>query len=387
MPGSLDGVRVVEIASGGGLPLAAMLLADMGAEIIRVERAGGTRRELHPAVLRGRRSITLDLRQPAGRSIVHRLATVSSALIEGLRAGIAEALGIGADACCAANPALVYGRLSGWGQVGPRAQRAGHDLNFLAASGVLDGPSLAATPADRALTTVADRGAPALLFAFGVVCALFEAQRSGRGQVVDCASVDASLLMAARFGATADPAVPPRYRLRAPYYGVYPTADGQHMAVAAVEPRSYQALLDGLELDADALPSQHDETAWPHVHELVAAAFAAHDAAHWAAVFGERDAGVTSVLSSVGARGDPQLRARASFTQMGGEWQPSPAPVLSRTPGSIACPAPTAGADFRAVLALAGYAPEDVDELVGSGAVAAPGPESTGRSSAPDATA
>ena len=370
MPGPLDGVRVVEIASGGGLPLAAMLLADMGAEVIRVERAGSTRRELGPAALRGRRSITLDLRQPAGRSVVHRLAVASSAFIEGLRPGLAEALGIGPDACCAANPALVYGRLSGWGQAGPRAQRAGHDLNFLAASGVVDGPSLAATSADRALTTVADRGAPALLFAFGVVCALFEAIHSGCGQVVDCASVDASLVMAAKFGTTAAPAARPPHHLRAPYYGVYATADGQHMAVAAVEPRLYRALLDGLELDADALPSQHDDAAWPHVRSLVAAAFAAHDAAYWAAVFGERDAGVTSVLSSVDARHDPQLQARASFTRVGGQWQPSPAPVLSRTPGSIACPSPVARADFRAVLALAGYTSDDVDELIRSGVVA-----------------
>ncbi len=365
MPGPLAGVRVVEIATGGGLPLAAMLLGDMGAEVIRVERIGSRRGELGPAAaLRGRRSIVIDLSVPAGRDIVVRLTRVSAVLVEGFRPGVAEAIGIGPETCCAANPALVYGRLSGRGQRGPQARHAGHDLNFLAAAGVLDGPALAATSTQRPLTSVADRGAPALLFAFGIVCALIEAQRSGRGQVVDCASVDAALVMAAKFGATDDQAAHPPTHLGAPYYGVYPTADGQYVAVAAIESERYQALLSGLGLDVASLADQHDEASWPGIRALVTAAFASREAAHWEVVFAGADACVTLVRSPGGAPSDPQLQARGSFTHAGGRWEPTAVPLLSRTPGAPAGPRPAPGQHTREILGDAGYSPEEIDMLL-----------------------
>jgi len=369
MPGPLAGVRVVEIAAGGGLPLAAMLLGDMGANVIRVDRIGSGRRRLGPpTALRGRRSIAVDLTTPAGRAIVVRLGQVSAVLIEGFRPGVAEAMGIGPDTCCAANPALVYGRLSGTGQQGPRARQAGHDLNFLAAAGVLDGPALAATPTQRPLTTIADRGAPALLFAFGVVCALIEAQRSGRGQVVDCASVDAALVTAARFGPAGDPGADPPAHLGAPYYGVYRTRDGQYMAVAAVDRTRYQVFLHGLglrpeTLAAEAVASQRDLASWPRLRALVADEFARHDAAHWEAVFARLDACVTRVRSPREAHADPQLRARGSFTQAGGRWEPTAVPVLSLTPGAPGGPPPAPGEHTREILGEAGYLPDEIDAL------------------------
>lgn len=385
MPGPLADVRVVEIAAGGGgggLPLAAMLLGDMGADVIRVDRIGSRRGQLGPlTALRGRRSIAVDLSTAAGREVVVRLCQISAVLVEGFRPGAAEAMGIGPDTCCAANPALVYGRLSGMGQHGPRARQAGHDLNFLATAGVLDGPALAATSTQRPLTTIADRGAPALLFAFGVVCALIEARRSGRGQVVDCASVDAALVTAARFGATDDPAAQPPAHLGAPYYGVYPTRDGQYMAVAAVDPERYQVFLAGLGLRAEApaaeapaaeaLASQHDQASWPRVRALVAAEFARHDAAHWEAVFARLDACVTSVRSPTAAHADPQLRARGSFTQAGGRWEPTAMPLLSRTPGAPAGPPSAPGAHTREILGEAGYLPAEIDALVAGDVVRA----------------
>jgi alpha-methylacyl-CoA racemase len=370
---ALAGVQVVEIASGGGLPLAAMLLADMGADVIRIERAGSGRAELgSAAVRRNRRSITVDLRHPKGVEVVRRLANTSAALVEGLRPGVAEAIGIGPDACCTDNPTLVYGRLTGWGQIGPGATRAGHDLNFLAATGVLDAPGVAATAGLRPPVTVADRGAPALLFAFGVMCALFEAARSGRGQVVDCASVDAYLLMAAKFGPTDDEASEPPTHLGAPYYGVYPTADRGYVAVAAVEPARYRALIDGLGFADGELPDQHDSTTWQSARGLIANAFAAHDLGHWTAVFGGRDAGVTPVRRAAEARTDPQLAARESFTSALGTWQPNALPLLDRTPGVLRTAAPARGADYRSVLSTAGYPPAEIDELTASCAVVPP---------------
>jgi alpha-methylacyl-CoA racemase len=372
MSGPLVGVRVVEIAGRGGLPLAAMLLADMGADVVRVEREGSTRVDLGPdAALRGRRSIVVDLNQPRGRDVVIRLAQASTALIEGFRPGVAEALGIGPQVCCVANPALVYGRLSGWGQNGPLAGRAGHDLNFLAATGVLDGPALAATSATRPLITMADRSAPALLFAFGLVCAIFEARESGHGQVLDCAAVDAALVTAARFGVADDPAASPPTHLGAPFYGVYATADGHYLAVAAIEAPRYRALLAGLGLDAGSLGDQHDAATWPAARDAVAVAFAGHEWPYWAAVFAEADAGVTLVRTPTQAREDPQLRARGSFTPVAGRWQPAVVPQLSRTPGAPIRPRPVPGQHAREVLADADYSEREIDELIAAGAVPA----------------
>jgi alpha-methylacyl-CoA racemase len=372
MPGPLDCVRVVEIAAGGGLSLAGMLLADMGAEVIRVERAGRSRRELGPdTALRGRQSIIVNLRTPAGPAVVIRLAQSAAVLIEGFRPGVAESMGIGPDACCAANPELVYGRLSGWGQRGPEAGKAGHDLNFLAAAGVLDGPALAATGTRRPLTTIADRAAPALLFAFGVVCAIFEVGRSGRGQIVDCAAVDAALVAAAKFGATGDPATTPPSHLGAPYYGVYATADGQHVAVAAIEGPRYRTMLDRLGLAGEALDAAQDPARWPAVRAAVAAAFASRDAAHWATVFADADAGVTPVRRPGETDVDPQLRGRGSFTEVAGCREPEPRPLLSRTPGGLTAPRSVPGQQSRQVLAGAGYAAEEIDALLAAGVVRA----------------
>src|SRR5215210_929389 len=295
--GPLSGVRVVEVASIGPGPFTAMLLADMGAEVVRVDRVPGSvtqdRAHADPAVdvvNRGRRSVAVDLKHPDGQAIVLRMVAEADVLLEGFRPGVMERLGLGPEPCLAARPNLVYGRMTGWGQDGPLADAPGHDINFIAVAGALAGIGRAGEPPVPPLNLVGDIGGGGMLQAFGVVCALLEARASGRGQVVDTAMVDgAALLMAMICSLRASgrwPGAPGTNLLDggAPFYATYQTADGGYVAVGALEPRFYDALVRGIGLDPADFPAQHDRTHWPATKERFAAVFRTRSRTEWCAL-------------------------------------------------------------------------------------------------------
>jgi alpha-methylacyl-CoA racemase len=376
--GPLAGVRIIEIAGLGPTPYAGMLLSDMGADVIRVDRPG-TRPQSGAkyALSRGRRSIVVDLKQPDGADTVLALVERADALIEGYRPGVAERLGIGPDQCAARNPRLVYGRMTGWGNEGPLSRTAGHDLNYLSLTGALTllqrGPGAQpATPPGL----LADFAGGGLMLAFGVVCAVLEAGRSGRGQVIDSAMVDgvASLTtliysMAAQGRFTMDAPGSNFCDGGAHYYNSYRTSDGRFLAVAASEPQFYAQLVDKLGLDLGTLPDRDDPANWPGLTATFAQVFATRSLAEWRETFDGTDACVTPVLSFAEAREHPHNVARGTFVEEYGVVQPAPAPRLSRTPGAIAGPPPEGGEHSREILEEWGFAPDRIEALLGSGAV------------------
>lgn len=339
--GPLHGLRVLEFEAIGPVPWAAMMLADMGADVLRVARLTaadmGLARDLrHETVLRGRRSVTADLKNPAARDGVLALARNAHVLLEGHRPGVMERLGLGPEACLAASPALVYGRMTGWGQQGPLAQAVGHDINYIGLTGVLHAIGTAQKPV-LPLNLIGDFGGGAMLLALGVLAAVLEARTGGQGQVVDAAMVDGSLLLMAPIlgrvatGEWLDKREANLLDGGAPFYGVYETRDGRHMAVGAIEPAFYAALLKGLGLAPDALPPQHDRAAWPDTRRCFAALFATRTRDAWCAVFDGTEACVTPVLSLAEVPGHGHHTARGSFVPVGGVAQPAPAPRFSRT--------------------------------------------------------
>jgi alpha-methylacyl-CoA racemase len=377
--GPLDGVKVVEVASIGPGPFTAMLFADMGAEVVRVDRiptAGDGPDPALDVLNRGRRSVAVDLKHPDGVATVLRLVGQADVLLEGFRPGVMERLGLGPDPCLAANPALVYGRMTGWGQDGPFAQVPGHDINFIAVAGVLAG---VARPGERPvppLNLVGDFGGGGLLQAFGVVCALLEARRSGRGQVVDTAMVDGAALLLAMvcaLRARGDWAGEPGTNLLdggAPFYDAYETADGRHVAVGAIEPRFYDALVRGLGLDSADLPPQLDRRSWPATKERFAAVFRTRTRAEWCERLEGTDACLSPVLGLDEAPDHPQVRSRGTFVADGGVLQPGPAPRLAATPAAVAGPPPRPGQHTDEVLAAWRHSPAEVARLRRAGAVA-----------------
>ncbi len=349
--GPLTGVRVVELAGIGPAPFAAMLLADLGADVVRVDRPGGGT-ALLPAdrdVLgRGKRSVVVDLSSPAGAEVVLGLVARADVLLEGFRPGVAERLGVGPDPCLARRPGLVYGRMTGWGQTGPRAQAAGHDLAYIAPTGVLAAIGRADEPPAIPLNLVGDMGGGAMYLVVGVLAGLLESRSTGRGQVVDAAIVDGAAHLNAMVHCLAQAGV---WDLRrghnlldggAPFYSVYQTADGGYMAVGALEPRFYAAFLAGLGLD-EPPDRQHDRSRWPGLRERVAARFRTRSRAEWADVFDGTDACVAAVLDMAEAPGDPHLAARQVFLEAHGMVQPAPAPRFSRTPATLDGPPPAPG--------------------------------------------
>ncbi len=372
--GPLAGLTVVELAGIGPGPFAATLLAELGARVIRVERPGGAEAGLVPVpgLRRSRENVAVDLKHPRGREVVLRLAERADVLIEGMRPGAAERLGIGPDDCLGVNPRLVYGRITGWGQDGPRAQTAGHDINYAALSGALHTIGGAEKPRP-AVNLVADFGGGTLYLVVGVLSALLERERSGRGQVVDAAMVDgAASLMTMVYSLHAGGLWQDRREANlldgaAPFYDTYPCADGSFVAVGALEPQFYSALLSGLELD---LPEgQYAVAAWPRHREAIADRFASRSRPEWLQVFDGTDACVTPVLSLAEAPGDPHLVARRVFAEVPGGVEPRVAPRFSRTPGLSPTPAHEPGQDSAAVLRDLGYSDEQVKELVSAGAV------------------
>jgi alpha-methylacyl-CoA racemase len=336
MTGPLHGVRVLEFAGLGPAPFAAMLLADAGADVVRVDRAGATAGR--GALTDGRPVVRLDLKDADGRGTALALVRGADVLIEGFRPGVMERLGLGPEVCLGENPRLVYGRMTGWGQDGPRAREAGHDINYLALTGALRAIGRRGEAPVPPLNLVGDYGGGGLLLAFGLLVALHERRSSGRGQVVDAAMVDGvSLLMAGVWNRAAGgrwSAEPGTNDIDtgAPFYDAYRTADGEYVAVGSIEPQFYARLLDGLGLDPATAADQWDRDRWPGTKAAVARAFATRTRAEWTAVFAARDACVTPVLSMAEAAADPHVVQRRTLESDRAAHRPAPAPRLSRTP-------------------------------------------------------
>jgi alpha-methylacyl-CoA racemase len=362
MPGPLVGLRVIELAGIGPGPHAAMLLADLGADVVRVERPSGFGLQLPPSaadqMLRGRRSVILDLKEAADQETMLRLVERADVLIEGLRPGVMERLGIGPADCHARNPRLVYARMTGWGQDGPLADRAGHDINYVALSGVLHAVGNAGGKPVPPLNLVGDFGGGSMFLVVGVLAALWERERSGAGQVIDAAMVDGVSVLAQMFwswracGLWSDQRGSNLLDSGAPFYDTYACADGRYVAVGALEPQFYAALLEGLGLtDQEDLPGQLDQAGWPVLRKRFTDAFATRSRDEWGTVFDGTDACVAPVLSFAEVAAHPHVAARGSIITLGGVPQAAPAPRFSRTCPDLPTPPPRPGADIAAVFA------------------------------------
>ena len=353
MAGILSGLRVIEMEAIGPVPFAGMMLADHGAEVLRIERPAkaadlglpGTRVD---TLGRGKASLALDLKAPEAIGQVLAIVATADVLIEGFRPGTMERMGLGPEACFAARPALVYGRMTGWGQTGPLAHTAGHDINYIALGGLLS----AIGPAERPmppLNLLGDFGGGGLMLAFGVMAALWRVARGGGGEIVDAAMMEgASLLGTALRGLRAgglwqDAREANPYDGGAPWYDVYRTADGLFMAAGAIEARFYAEMLGRLGLDPATLPGQHDRARWPELRSALAARFATRTRAEWTAIFDGSDACVTPVMGMGEAPGEPHQAARGAFQMLQGAAQPAPAPRFAHAPAPALRPAPERG--------------------------------------------
>ena len=375
--GPLVGVRVVELAGIGPAPFAAMLLADLGADVVRVDRPGGGTAFVpyeHDLLTRGRPSVAVDLKHPDGVGVVLDLAERADVLIEAFRPGVAERLGIGPDACLARNESLVYGRMTGWGQDGPLAQTAGHDLGYLAVTGALHAIGDAGGPPQVPLNLVGDFGGGAMYLVAGVLAAVIEARVSGRGQVVDAAIVDGAshLAMMVRgmraAGTWQDQRGVNLLDGGAPFYAVYETSDERHLAVGPLEPQFYAELLDRLDLAGHPdLPDRDDRSLWPRLRQLIAERVATRSRADWVQVFDGSDACVAPVLTLDESPHHPHLAARRTFVAPDGVVQPAPAPRFSRTPTALSSWPTRPGQHTRDALQAWGI--PDIDRLLADGAV------------------
>lgn len=377
--GPLQGITIVEIAGIGPGPFAGMLLADLGATVVRIERPGGGMFNGVPELdilNRGKKCVVVDLKQPQGVETVLRLVEKADAMFEGFRPGVIEKLGLGPDVCLARNEKLVFGRMTGWGQEGPMAPRAGHDINYIALSGALHPVGLKGQRPTVPLNLVGDFGGGGLMLAFGLVSALLEARNSGRGQVVDAAMVDGSAtLMASLFGAVqagfwTEERGSNLFDSGAHFYDTYETSDGEYMAVGAIEPKFYSQLLTGLGLDEGELPAQMDRDHWADMKDRFAGIFKTRTQAEWRSIFDDIDACVSPVLKMSQARNHPHNMARHSFVELDGVYQPNAAPRFSRTAPRVAASAARLGEHTREVLTAAGLSDSDVAALIEAGVVA-----------------
>jgi alpha-methylacyl-CoA racemase len=357
--GPLDGLKVIELAGIGPGPYAAMLLADLGADVVRIERPGPPASGVPPekdVLRRNRRSIVVDLRDPDGVRTVLSMAARAAVLLEGFRPGVTERLGLGPADCWNVNPRLVYGRMTGWGQSGPLAPTAGHDIGYIALTGALASIGRAGEAPVPPVNLLGDFGGGSTFLVIGVLAAVWEAGRSGRGQVVDAAIVDgASSLTALLHGLMAAGQWVDRRGSNfldtgVPWYDTYVTADGQWMAVGALEPKFYSEFARLLGLSDDVAALRDDPSEWPRLRAAISHAFAARNRDDWAAVFEGTDACVAPVLSLTEAATHPHLAARGTFIEVGGVTQPAPAPRFSRTIPRQPTPPPPVGADALDVL-------------------------------------
>jgi len=381
--GPLQGFRVIELAGIGPAPFAGMLFADLGADVVRVDRPGARAagNPLEPALdlmSRGRRSVVLDLKSPAGVDTLLRLVSGADALIEGFRPGVAERLGFGPSACHARNPRLVFGRMTGWGQTGPLGPRAGHDVNYIALSGALEPMGAAGGPPVVPLNLVGDFGGGGMLLAFGVLAALLEARGSGRGQVVDAAIVDGAALLTTIIhsmraqGIWADERGTNMLDGGAHFYGVYECADGRHISVGAIEPQFYARLLELLDLaaDDDFVAGHRDRARWPALRARLEPVFRSRTQAEWCALLEDEDTCFAPVLPMAEAPTHPHNQARGTFATLDGVVQPAPAPRFSRSGEEPLRRPPHPGEHTRELLTEAGLDEAAVEALLSSGAAA-----------------
>ncbi len=369
--GPLSGVTLVGLGGIGPLPLLTMLFADMGARIIRIDPVGTSPSRISPRlwIFRGHESVTLDLRQEPGREALFRLLDGADILVEGYRAGVTERLGVGPEECLARNPALVYGRMTGWGSSGPLADKGGHDLNYIAITGALHAMGTDGTPPPVPLNLVGDFGGGAMMLAMGLLAALHERRHSGRGQVVESAMSDGSLGLMALFfamrdgGSWIDGRGVNQIQGGAHFYRCYETSDGEYMAIGAVENKFYAQLIDGLGLDPALVATQNDQSKWPELQTVFASVFATRTRAEWETVFASRDVCVTPVLSMLEAMEYPHNTERDAFVEANGYVQVAPPVRFGRTPASIGGPTPQPGADNERILAGLGYTADDIAHL------------------------
>jgi alpha-methylacyl-CoA racemase len=379
--GPLAGIKVIEIAGIGPGPFCAMMLADMGADVVRVDRVGnvqgGDPADPPKDVLnRGRRSIGIDLKSPDGIDTVLTLVEGADALLEGFRPGVAERLGIGPEDCSSRNPRLVYGRMTGWGQDGPYAQAAGHDINYIALAGALGPIGRAGEAPVPPLNLVGDFGGGGMLLAFGMVCALLEAKSSGEGQVVDAAMVDGSAVLTTMFhamkamGVWSDERGTNLLDTGAPFYDVYETADGEYISLGSLEPQFFAELVERTGLGGEGGVKQGDRSAWPAMRTELAEIVRGRTREEWDELMAASDVCYAPVLSLSEAPLHPHNQARGTFTEVAGVVQPAPAPRFSRTGPEISGPPAHAGQHTDEVLTDAGLSPERISELRDAGAVA-----------------
>lgn len=358
MAGPLQGLRVVELAGIGPGPHAAMILGDLGADVVRVERPGKVPNPKPSGdfLVRSRRSVTADLKNAADRDRVLALIAKADVLIEGFRPGVTERLGLGPQDCAKVNDRLIYARMTGWGQTGPRAQQSGHDINYISLNGVLHAIGRVNERPVPPLNLVGDFGGGSMFLLVGVLSALYERERSGKGQVIDAAMVDGSSVLAQMMfafratGLWSDVRGTNMLDTGAPYYDTYECADGRHVAVGSIEPQFYAELIAKLGLDPAALPGQNDVARWPELRAILTETFLAHDRDHWAAVFAGSDACVTPVLSFAEIETEAHNTERGGFYTENGSIFPMPAPRFSRTQPDKPVPPRAPGQDNDAVL-------------------------------------
>ncbi|WP_336334470.1 CaiB/BaiF CoA-transferase family protein [Pseudomonas putida] len=378
--GPLAGIKIVEVGGIGPAPFCCMLLADLGAEVVRIDRPaghdGGAPIDAHFDLLnRSRRSVQMNLKQPEAIAAALRLVAQADVLVEGFRPGVMERLGLGPEACLKANPRLVYGRMTGWGQDGPLAQAPGHDINYISLTGALHAMGRAGEAPAIPLNLVGDFGGGSLYLALGILSALLEARTSGQGQVVDAAMVDgAASLMTLVYGFHAagywkDERGTNRLDSGAPWYNVYETRDGKHVSIAANEARFYREALEVLGLEQQDLPAQHDQAGWPLMKQRFAEVFKTRTRDEWTALAAGTQACIVPVLSLAEAPLHDHVHQRGSFLEVDGVLQPAPAPRFSRTPGAIQNPPPRPGQDAQAVLADWGFSADEQQRLRATGAV------------------
>lgn len=381
MPGPLAGTKIIEVAGIGPGPFCAMLLADMGADVIRVDRAqnvsGGDPASPPVDVMgRGRRSLGVDLKNPDGVETVLDLIAGADALIEGFRPGVMERLGLGPDVALARNPRLIYGRMTGWGQDGPYSSTAGHDINYIALAGALEPIGRKGGPPVPPLNLVGDFGGGGMFLAFGIACGLLHAQRTGEGQVVDAAMVDGAAVLMTMFHALGAMGMwqPERgtnmIDSGSHYYDVYETADSKYVSLGSIEPQFYAEMLRLTGLEGETLPGQHDKSEWPAMKARLTEIFKAKTRDEWCAIMEGTDVCFAPVLSLADAPKHPHNVHRGTFVELNGIVQPAPAPRFSATSASVQRPPAHAGQHTDEVLLEWGFDVDRVAKLRGAGAIA-----------------